>query len=34
MTDYTKDQFIYEANNEKRSAYGSVLYDVLVNNEQ
>lgn len=31
---YETQKMIYETNNEKRSAYGSVLYDVLVNNEQ
>ena len=31
---YDTEKMLYETNNEKRSAYGSVLYDVRVNNEQ
>ena len=31
---YESQKMIYESNSEKRSAYSSVLYDVLMNNEQ
>jgi hypothetical protein len=31
---YESQKMIYESNSEKRSAYSSVLYDVLINNEQ
>lgn len=31
---YEPQKMIYESNSEKRSAYNSVLYDVLMKNEQ
>ena len=31
---YESEELLYGMNNERRSAYGSVLYDVLVNNAQ
>lgn len=31
---YESEALLYKTNNERRSAYNSVLYDVLVNNEQ
>lgn len=33
-TAWVDEKMIYESNSEKRNAYSSVLYDVLMNNEQ